>query len=116
MLRLVKKTNDIFSRWTPKFVVKDTHEVSYEEVKPYTSVPSPLSLPLIGHFYMLAMKHESGVPYGKQISLLHNDLTQKLGPIYKLNFLGTEALFLSDPKDIGAVYRSDQSEFPKLPM
>jgi len=100
----------------PKFFVRDTPEVSYEEVKPYTSVPSPLSLPLIGHTYMLAKKHESGVPYGKEISLLHNDLTQKLGPIYKLNFLGTEILFLSDPKDIGAVYRYDQSEFPKIPM
>ena len=40
----------------------DTTEVSHEEDKPYSSVPLAFSLPLIGHFYILAMTHEIGVP------------------------------------------------------
>ena len=91
-----------------------TTEVSYEEAKPYSSVPSPFSLPLIGNAYLLTMKHESGVTYAKQASLLHYDLTQKLGPIYKINFFGIKHLMLSDPKDIEHVVRND--EFPKNPV
>ena len=91
MLRLVRKTNVQSYRFlttTPKFhggvEPGDTTEVSYEEAKPYSSIPSPFSLPIIGNGYLLKMKHASGVPYGKQISLLHHDLTQKLGLIYKV--------------------------------
>jgi len=101
---------------TPRFCGGDTTEVSYEEAKPYSSVPSPLSLPLIGNTYLLAMKHESGVPYAKQASLLHHDLTQKLGPIYKINLLGIKQLMLSDPEDIGNVVRNGVAEFPKVPL
>ena len=119
MLRLVRKTNIQSSRClmtTPSFCNGDTTEVSYEEAKPYSSVPSPLSLPLIGNSYLLTMKHESGVPYANQPSLLQYDLTQKLGPIYKLNLLGIKQLWLSDPEDIGYVVRNGIAEFPKLPM
>ena len=95
MLRLVKKTNILTSRFlttTPKSCGVDTTGVSYEKAKPYSLVPSPFSLPIIGNAYILATKHESGVPYGKKLSLLHNDLTKKLGPIYKLNFFGYKQL------------------------
>ena len=51
----------------------DTTEVSHEEDKPGSSVPLAFSLPLIGHFYILAMKHEIGVPHGKQTCLIHSD-------------------------------------------
>ena len=69
------------------------------------------------------MKHASGVPYGKQISLLHHDLTQKLGPIYKVNFFGFKQIMLSDPEHMETVLRSEgpnedfpDAEFPKVPM
>ena len=89
MLHLVRKKNVQSYRFL-KFCGDgkslETTEVSYEEAKPYSSIPSPFSLPIIGNGYLLKMKHASGVPYGKQISLLHHDLTQKLEPIYKANF------------------------------
>ena len=85
MLCLVRKTNVQSYRFlttTPKFwggvEPGDTTEVSYEEAKPYSSIPSPFSLPIIGNGYLLKMKHARDVPYGKQISLLHHDLTQNL--------------------------------------
>jgi len=117
MLRLVKKTNILTSRClttTPMFCGEDTTEVSYEKAKPYSSIPSPLSLPVIGSGYLLKMKHESGVPYIKDFSLLTCDLTKKLGSIFKLNLFGYTHLMLSDPKDIAEVFRTE-SEFPKVP-
>ena len=119
MLRLLKKTNILTSRGlttTPKFCGEDTTEVSYEKAKPYSSIPSPLSLPVIGSGYLLKMKHESGVPYIKDFSLLTCDLTKKLGSIFKLNLFGFTQLMLSDPKDIAAVFRMESiDEFPKVP-
>ena len=41
----------------------------------YIPVASPFSPPLVGNAYIMVMKHESGVPYGKQTSSLHYDLT-----------------------------------------
>ena len=136
MLRLVRKTNILSCRFlttTPKVcgrgedqntpISGDTTEVSYEEAKPYSSIPSPFSLPLIGNGYLLKMKHSSGVPYGKHPALLHHDLTQKLGPVYKLDLFGFKQLMLSDPKDFEAVFRAEipnedfpNAQFPKVPI
>ena len=90
-------------------------EVSYELAEPHSSVPSSFLLALIGNAYM-TMKHESGVPYIKDFSLLTCDLTKKLGSIFKLNLFGYTTLILSDPKDIAAVFRMESiDEFPKVP-
>ena len=112
MLRLVRKANVQTCRW-----ITTTPAVSYDEAKPYSSVPSPFSLPFIGNGYLLLpfMKHESGVPYSKSAPLLHHDLTRKLGPIYKFNLFGFKLLMLSDPKDIQEVYKKEQ-EFPCVPQ
>ena len=123
MLRLVKKTNILTSRGlttTPKFCGEDTTEVSYEKAKPYSSIPSPLSLPVIGSGYLhLKMKHESQRNQkepSKDFCLLIYNLTKKLGSIFKLNLFGYTTLILSDPKDIAAVFRMESiDEFPKVP-
>ena len=117
MLSLVRKTTIQSSRClmtTSKFCGGDTTTVSYEEAKPYSSVPSPFSLPLIGNGYLLAMKHESGVTYAKQAPLLHYDLTQKLGPIYKVNYFGFKQIMVSDPEHMETVLRSEgpNDDFP----
>ena len=69
------------------------------------------------------MKHASCVPYGKQIPLHHHDLTQKLGPIYRINFYGVKQIMLSDPEHMETVLRSEgpneaypDAEYPKVPM
>ena len=53
----------------------------------------------------------------------NNDLTQKLGLIYKVNFLGFKQIMLSDPEHMETVLRSEgpnedfpDAEYPKVPM
>ena len=53
----------------------------------------------------------------------NNDLTQKLGLIYKVNFLGFKQIMLSDPEHMKTVLRSESpnedfpdAEFPKVQM
>ena len=65
----------------------------------------------------------SDVPYGKHPAFLHHDLTQKLGPVYKLDLFGFKQLMLSDPKDFEAVFRTEipnedfpNAQFPKVPI
>ena len=76
MLRLVANVERPRQSFVAVAMIKKPHKVSYEEANPSSSIPSPFSLPIIGNGYLLKMKHASGVPYGKQISLLHHDLTQ----------------------------------------
>ena len=53
----------------------------------------------------------------------NNDLTQKLGLVYKVNFLGFKQIMLSDPEHMETVLRSEgpnedfpDAEFPKVQM
>ena len=91
-----------------QFCVRDTSEVSYDEAKPYSSVSSPVSLPLIGHFYILAMKHESGVPYGKQTS------SRVIGGIYRGGPLGAEDDLPSSRLSGVSLRRSPLSLFSRI--
>ena len=78
---------------------------------------------LIASHWKWIPPENSDVPYGKHPALLHHDLTQKLGPVYKLDLFGFKQLMLSDPKDFEAVFRTEipnedfpNAQFKKVPI
>ena len=82
---------------------------SYAMAKPFDSIPSPVSAPLIGHGYLMVYKQNRDM-----INKLYLNLIEELGPLFKLNFFGVRYLVVADPEDAKVLY-FNEGEYPKMP-
>ena len=115
MLRLPPKIPSLYS--TRSFLRKickrlmatspDSVQDNKEQVidaKPYSQVPGPKGLPIIGTLWTLL---KNGGYYQRKTHLLHTEYREKYGPIFKDKIVNMEMLFISTPEDSAALFKAE---------
>lgn len=88
----------------------------FTNAKPYSQVPGPKGLPIIGTLWTLLK--DNGY-YQKRPHLLHAEYREKYGPIFKDKIVNFEMLFISTPEDAATLFSAEgkyPSRGPILPL
>lgn len=94
------------SRWSKKPVADKTAGVAETSGKPFTSLPAPRGLPLVGTALDVALA--GGAP---KIHEYCDRRHRELGPIYRETLGTVEAVFVADSALIQRVY-SNEGKYP----
>lgn len=74
--------------------------VSWENAKPVSEIPSPPKLPLIGHANLM-LKNKN------QMHVLHDELRQKYGNIVKFSMIGRDVIYIYGPEETRVLYANE---------
>ncbi|GIY74220.1 probable cytochrome P450 49a1, partial [Caerostris darwini] len=89
----------------------DSSATKGKNAKPFSSVPAPPRLPLIGHLHLFRKRG----PYSfERLYDAYAELYTKYGPIVRLD-LGIKMLLLFRPEDIAMLF-ADTNELPQRPL
>lgn len=101
--------NGIINRMAMRSATAATAEIddSKERIasaKPFSEVPGPKGLPIIGT--LLTLLKNNGY-YQKRPHLLFSMYKEKYGPIFKDKIVNNNMLIISKPEDVAAVFKAE---------
>ena len=104
-------TNSAKLLWNAQSTVAANQAASSQEILPFESIPSPPSLPLLGHIPLMARKSVQN-----NMDHFMDDLHAKYGDLVRLNLPGTgNMLFLFNPDHFPLV-SYNESRIPNIPI